>query len=99
MGAHLVITAAGGYAVLDIGHKGINEPRVVSHGLAACIGRAQVPEGENRAGVWMQGRREEGREECGWRTRREESRWGRRGRGDGDEVGGLVRWGETRWKK
>lgn len=48
--AHLVITAAGGHAVLDIGHKGVNEPRVVSHGLAACIGRAQVPEERTESG-------------------------------------------------
>lgn len=86
--AHLVITAAGGHAVLDIGHEGINEPRVVSHGLAARIGRAQVPAGESREGVRRQGRRGEGGEWLG--ARREESRWQKGARGDEDEVGGLV---------
>lgn len=34
---HLVITAAGSHTVLDIGHEGVNEPRVVAHSLAAGI--------------------------------------------------------------
>lgn len=62
--AHLVITAAGGHAVLDVGHEGVNEPRVVPHGLAAGIGRAQVPGGENREGVRRQGSRGGRREEA-----------------------------------
>lgn len=34
---HLVIAAAGSHTVLDIGHEGVNEPRVVPHSLAASI--------------------------------------------------------------
>lgn len=34
---YLVIAAAGSHAVLDIGHEGVNEPRVVPHSLAASI--------------------------------------------------------------
>lgn len=33
--SHLVVAAAGRHAVLDIGHEGVDESRVVSHGLAA----------------------------------------------------------------
>lgn len=47
---HLVIAAAGSHTVLDIGHEGVNEPRVVPHGLAASISRAQVPAGEGQGG-------------------------------------------------
>ena len=35
--SYLVITAAGCHTVLDVGHEGVNEPRVVAHGLAAGI--------------------------------------------------------------
>lgn len=47
---HLVIAAAGSHTVLDVGHEGVNEPRVVPHGLAASISRAQVPAGEGQGG-------------------------------------------------
>lgn len=34
---HLVIATAGSHTVLDIGHEGVDEPRVVPHSLAASI--------------------------------------------------------------
>ena len=46
--SHLVVTAAGCHAVLHVGQEGIDEPHVAPHGLAASVGRAQVPEGEGR---------------------------------------------------
>lgn len=47
---HLVVTAAGCHAVLDIGHEGVNEPCIVPHGLTSCVRRAQVPGGGQRQG-------------------------------------------------
>ena len=46
--SHLVVTAAGCHAVLHVGQEGVDEPHVAPHGLAASVGRAQVPEGEGR---------------------------------------------------
>lgn len=51
---HLVVAAAGGHAVLDVGHQGVDEPRVVAHGLPASVGRAEVPEGQRGGGGRLQ---------------------------------------------
>lgn len=48
--AHLVITAAGCHTFLDVGHEGVNETRVVAHGLAPRVCGAQVPGGGHGAG-------------------------------------------------
>lgn len=80
---HLVIAAAGCHAVLHVGHEGVDEPRVVSHGLTARISRAQVPAGGERSG-WK-------REGPGSRRGGIGRRWGRRRR-ERDEDQGELSW-------
>lgn len=47
---HLVVTAVGCHAVLDVGHERVDEPRVVAHGLAAHVCGAQIPSGRHGEG-------------------------------------------------
>lgn len=59
---HLVVTAVGRHAVLDVGHERVDEPRVAAHGLAARVCGAQVPSGGHGEGwrSWGGGRGHEG---------------------------------------